>query len=124
MVSTVVFVITVVVVAVVVFFLAYMLSKSRFEKEAAAKVGSAEDRARAIIDDAVKAAESKKREALLEVKEESIKCLVKWLPINPSPPVITTDLIWQVLPGTPRSVSSCMHGYLHLRSNTLSTQLP
>ncbi len=73
MVSTVVFVITVVVVAVVVFFLAYILSKSRFEKEAAAKVGSAEDRARAIIDDAVKAAESKKREALLEVKEESIK---------------------------------------------------
>ena len=37
------------------------------------KIGSAEDRARAIIDEAVKSAETKKREALLEVKEESIK---------------------------------------------------
>ncbi|MGN0465200.1 MAG: ribonuclease Y [Lachnospiraceae bacterium] len=38
-----------------------------------AKVGSAEEKAREIIDDALKTAESKKREALLEAKEESIK---------------------------------------------------
>lgn len=38
-----------------------------------AKIGSAEQKAREIIDDALKTAESKKREALLEAKEESIK---------------------------------------------------
>ena len=36
-------------------------------------VGTAEDRARSIIDAALKAAETKKREALLEVKEESLR---------------------------------------------------
>ncbi len=43
------------------------------QKKADSKVGSAEEKARAIIDDAVKTAETKKRESLLEVKEESIK---------------------------------------------------
>ena len=43
------------------------------QKKADSKVGSAEEKARAIIDDAVKTAEAKKRESLLEVKEESIK---------------------------------------------------
>ena len=38
-----------------------------------AKIGSAEEKARQIIDDALKVAESKKREALLEAKEESLK---------------------------------------------------
>ena len=36
-------------------------------------VGTAEDRARSIIDEALKAAETKKREALLELKEESLR---------------------------------------------------
>ena len=36
-------------------------------------VGTAEDRARSIIDEALKTAETKKREALLEVKEESFR---------------------------------------------------
>ena len=36
-------------------------------------VGTAEDRARSIIDEALKAAETKKRDALLEVKEESLR---------------------------------------------------
>ena len=36
-------------------------------------VGTAEDRARSIIDEALKTAETKKREALLEVKEESLR---------------------------------------------------
>lgn len=38
-----------------------------------AKIGSAEEKAREIIDEGVKTAEAKKREALLEAKEESIK---------------------------------------------------
>ncbi|MEG0805552.1 MAG: ribonuclease Y [Lachnospiraceae bacterium] len=37
------------------------------------KIGTAEEKARQIIDDAVKSAETKKREAMLEVKEESIR---------------------------------------------------
>ena len=37
------------------------------------KIGSAEEKARQIIDDALKTAETKKREALLEAKEESLK---------------------------------------------------
>ncbi len=37
------------------------------------KIGSAEEKARQIIDDAVKTAETKKRESLLEIKEESIR---------------------------------------------------
>ena len=36
-------------------------------------IGTAEDKARSIIDDAIKTAEAKKREALLEVKEESLR---------------------------------------------------
>ena len=47
---------------------------SSYQKKAAAKtIGTAEDKAREIIDDALKTAESKKREGLLEVKEESIR---------------------------------------------------
>ena len=42
-------------------------------KKDAEVVGTAEDRARSIIDEALKAAETKKREALLEVKEESLR---------------------------------------------------
>lgn len=40
---------------------------------AAKKVGGADEKARQIIDDAVKAAETKKKEILLEAKEESIR---------------------------------------------------
>jgi ribonuclease Y len=43
------------------------------EKLDAQTIGTAEEKARNIIDEALKAAESKKREALLEVKEESLK---------------------------------------------------
>ena len=42
-------------------------------KKDAEIVGTAEDKARNIIDEALKAAETKKREALLEVKEESLR---------------------------------------------------
>ena len=43
------------------------------KNNAKSKIGNAEERAREIIDDAVKAAEAKKRESMLEIKEESIR---------------------------------------------------
>lgn len=43
------------------------------KKVVESKIGSAEEKARQIIDDALKTAETKKREALLEAKEESLK---------------------------------------------------
>ena len=50
-----------------------LLTVSYRKKVAEQKIGSAEEKAREIIDEAVKAAETKKRETLLEVKEETIK---------------------------------------------------
>ena len=41
-------------------------------KADAAKIGTAEEKARSIIDEAIKAADAKKREALLEIKEQSL----------------------------------------------------
>ena len=43
------------------------------KKSTATTIGNAEDKAREIIDEALKTAEAKKRESLLEVKEESIR---------------------------------------------------
>ncbi|MGL6173226.1 MAG: Rnase Y domain-containing protein, partial [Cellulosilyticaceae bacterium] len=40
---------------------------------AEAQIGSAEEKARKVIDDAIKTGEAKKREMLLEAKEENIK---------------------------------------------------
>ena len=50
-----------------------MLTVSALKKDAESKIGNADAQARQLIDDAVKTAEAKKKEALLEVKEESIK---------------------------------------------------
>ena len=46
---------------------------SVLKKQAAEKIGNADEKAREIIDEALKTAEAKKREGLLEVKEESIR---------------------------------------------------
>lgn len=51
----------------------YLATVSKLKNDADSKIGNAESRAREIIDDAVKTAEAAKKEALLEVKEESIK---------------------------------------------------
>ena len=51
----------------------YLATVSYRKKIAERKIGSAEEKARAIIDEAVKTAETKKRENLLEIKEETIK---------------------------------------------------
>lgn len=50
-----------------------MCANSYQKKKLKSTVGSAEEQARGIIDEALKTAEEKKREGLLEVKEESIK---------------------------------------------------
>ena len=62
-------VVTLIIAATVTWFLASAYHK----KVSEAKIGSAEDKAREIIDEALKTAETKKRESLLEVKEESIR---------------------------------------------------
>ncbi|MCR4690944.1 MAG: ribonuclease Y [Lachnospiraceae bacterium] len=49
------------------------VATSRYQQEVEAKMGNAEEKARTIIDEAIKTAEAKKREGLLEIKEESIK---------------------------------------------------
>ena len=64
-------IIAVVITAVVAILLTYVASNAHFKKVSDEKIGSAEDRARAIIDEAVKSAETKKREALLEVKTKN-----------------------------------------------------
>lgn len=51
----------------------YIVTSAYQKKVVEAKIGSADDKARAIIDEAVKTAETKKRESLVEVKEESIR---------------------------------------------------
>lgn len=60
---------TLVVVALITWFIATAYHKKVTDK----KIGSAEAKAREIIDDALKTAETRKKEMLLEAKEESIK---------------------------------------------------
>ena len=50
----------------------YKVAINNKTKADAAKIGTAEEKARSIIDDAIKTAETKKRESLLEVKEQSL----------------------------------------------------
>ena len=66
-------VIAAVVLIVIAVAVTYTATLNYYRKDSEAKIGSAEKRAREIIDDAVKTADAKKREALLEAKEESIK---------------------------------------------------
>ncbi len=69
--AVIIAVFAVVLVAAVI--IAYLVGGSRQKKDFESKVGNAEEKARQIIDDALKEAEEKKREGLLEVKEESIR---------------------------------------------------
>ena len=66
-------VISVVVALIIAIPVTIVVTTSYQKKEAAKTIGTAEDKAREIIDEALKTAESKKREGLLEVKEESIR---------------------------------------------------
>ena len=62
-----------VVLIVVAAVISHFLTVSNLKNNAESKIGNAEARAREIIDDAVKTAEAKKKESLLEIKEESIR---------------------------------------------------
>ena len=67
-----------VIIAVVITLLAtavvvYFVTTAYYKKVTEAKIGNADEKAREIIDEAVKTAETKKREAMLEAKEESIR---------------------------------------------------
>ena len=53
--------------------ISHFVTVSNLKRNAESKIGNAETKAREIIDDAVKTAEAKKKESLLEIKEESIK---------------------------------------------------
>ena len=66
-------IIAVVVTLIVVMPDTYFDTVSKLKNDANSKIVNADVKAREIIDDALKTAETKKKEALLEVKEESIK---------------------------------------------------
>lgn len=58
------------IIAIVVFIVAFLLGITYRKKVSEREIQSAEEKAKRIINDSIKAAESKKREALLEAKEE------------------------------------------------------
>ncbi|MBO4265702.1 MAG: ribonuclease Y [Lachnospiraceae bacterium] len=62
-----------VILLVIASFAAYKIGYNARSKADEGKIGNAEQKAREIIDDALKTAETKKRESLLEIKEESIR---------------------------------------------------
>ena len=66
-------VIAVVVAIAVTAIVVYFVTSAYHKKVTEAKIGNAEEKAREIIDEAVKTAETKKREAMLEAKEGSIR---------------------------------------------------
>ncbi len=66
-------VIAVVATLVITALVTWFLATTHFKKVSDAKIGSADERARKIIDNALKEAEDTKREKLLEAKEEALK---------------------------------------------------
>ena len=73
MLSTLVWVIIVVAVFVIAAIAGFAAGNAYRKNVAEAKIGKAEDKAKDIIDDALKAAESKKRDILLTAKEDALK---------------------------------------------------
>ena len=67
------YIITAGVTLVVAAFITWFIATAYHKKVTDKKIGSAEAKAREIIDDALKTAETRKKEMLLEAKEESIK---------------------------------------------------
>ncbi len=65
--------IAVVIAVIVTALIAWNAAISYRKKVVEAKIGTAEEKARSIIDEAMKTAETKKREGLLELKEETLK---------------------------------------------------
>ncbi len=71
--AIIVMIVAVVVAVLITAFVASKVAVAKKEAKDAETIGIAEDKARTIIDEALKTAESKKREALLEAKEENMK---------------------------------------------------
>ena len=71
--SIISYVIIAAVVAIVVAVITHFVTVNKLKNDANSKIGNADAKAREIIDDALKTAETTKKEALLEVKEESIR---------------------------------------------------
>ena len=67
------YIITAVVAILISAIVVWLIAGAYHKNSANSKIGNAEEKAREIIDEAVKTAETKKREALLEAKEENIK---------------------------------------------------
>ena len=72
-VSVIVLLIAVLVTLVLSSVISILIALSIYKKKIEKKIGNADDKAREIIDEALKTAEAKKREGLLEIKEESIR---------------------------------------------------
>ena len=66
-------VIAIIATLVIVAPITWLISSNAINKRNDATIGNANEKAREIIDEALKTAETKKKEALLEVKEESLK---------------------------------------------------
>ena len=66
-------IIAIAVTLVIVFPVAFLFGKKKEQSDAASKVGSAEERAREIINNAISTAEAKKKEAELEAKDEALR---------------------------------------------------
>lgn len=66
-------VITAIVILLIAVPVTALIASAQCKKGIEQKIGNADDKAREIIDEALKTAEAKKREGLLEVKEESIR---------------------------------------------------
>ena len=66
-------VITAIVTLLIAVLVTALIASAQCKKGIEQKIGNADDKAREIIDEALKTAEAKKREGLLEVKEESIR---------------------------------------------------
>lgn len=71
--NTTTWIIVLIVVAIVVALISAFISTQVRKNVVEKKIGSAEGKAREIIDEAIKSAEAKKKEALLEAKEENLK---------------------------------------------------
>ena len=71
--SNVIIIVGAVLLVAIAFIVAYKIGYNARSKADEGKIGNAEQKAREIIDDALKTAETKKRESLLEIKEESIR---------------------------------------------------
>ena len=78
-------IISMLIAAIIVAPITWKIAVAHHKKSYESKIGSAEEKSREIIDEALKVAETKKKEALLEAKEENLKASLKRKPENGGP---------------------------------------